>query len=572
MEKRWNIKGFEEKQALALQKALNISPIICQILAQRGINNFNEAKCYFRPELNTLHDPYLMKDMDKAVERVLHAVGQKEKILVFGDYDVDGTTAVAVLYSFLNEIHPDCDFYIPHRYREGYGVSRQGIDFAKENNFTLIVSLDCGIKSVELVSYAASLGIDFIICDHHLPDEELPPAVAILNAKQPACQYPFKELCGCGVGLKLIQAICKKLNFPDERWMRFLDLVAIAIAADIVPMVGENRVITYFGLQKVNKSPSTGIKALMKLAKMEGQIHVNNLVFVIAPRVNAAGRMDDARKAVQLFIAENESEALNLAGQLHSDNTDRREVDQSITEQAFAMIENNELWRDRKSTVLYDSGWHKGVVGIVASRLIEKYYRPTIVLTDSGDKIAGSARSVLGFNVYEAIHKCKDLLESYGGHFYAAGLTMKRENFEAFSSKFEQVVSSTISPKMLVPEITIDTIIGFKDITRKFYEIICQMEPFGPENMRPVFMAHNVYESGKSRVVKESHLKFELVQNGISLDGIGFGLAAKFPLLKPNEPLDIAFTLDENEWNGNKKIQLRVLDIRLSETYKDHGQ
>ncbi len=571
MEKRWNIKEFDDKEASALQKALNINPVFCRILVQRGVHTFNEAKAYFRPSLDGLHDPFLMKDMAKAVERIISAVQRQEKILIYGDYDVDGTTAVAAVFNFLKQIHTECDFYIPHRYREGYGISRQGIDFAAENGFSLIISLDCGIKSIELVKYAATLNIDFIICDHHLPDEELPPAVAILNTKQPGCPYPFKELCGCGVGIKLIQALCTRLEFPDERWTRFLDLAAIAIAADIVPITGENRILTFFGLQKVNTNPSTGVKALMKLAEMEGQIHVNNLVFVIAPRVNAAGRMDDARKAVQLFIAEDEDEAMGLAEQLHSDNTDRREVDLTITEQAFAMIDNNELLRSRKSTVLHNSGWHKGVVGIVASRLIEKYYRPTIILTDSGDKVAGSARSVLGFNVYEAIHQCKDLLENYGGHFYAAGLTMRKENMEAFSDRFEEVVSSSITDEMMVPEITIDTIITFKDITRKFYDILCQMEPFGPENMRPVFMARNVYESGKSRIVKESHLKFELVQNGITMEGIGFGLAEKFSLLSPNQPLDIVFTLDENDWNGVKKIQIRVLDLRLSQTYLDNG-
>jgi single-stranded-DNA-specific exonuclease len=567
MEKRWNIKEYNKEEATSLQKALHINPVFCQILVQRGVRTFNEAKAYFRPNLIELHDPYLMKDMEKAVERIANAISANEKILVYGDYDVDGTTAVAVVFDFLRNIHPNCDFYIPHRYREGYGVSKMGVDFAAENDFSLVISLDCGIKSVELIKFAAEKGVDFIICDHHMPDEELPPAVAILNAKQPDCTYPFKELCGCGVGIKLIQALCTRLKLPSEKWMCYLDLVSIAIAADIVPMNGENRILTFFGLQKVNQNPSTGIKALMKLAKMEGQIHVNNLVFVIAPRVNAAGRMDDARKAVQLFIAEDENSAMDLAEQLHSDNTDRREVDLTITEQAFAMIDNSELLQGKKSTVLHNASWHKGVVGIVASRLIEKYYRPTIILTDSGDKIAGSARSVLGFNVYEAIHKCKDLLENYGGHFYAAGLTLKKENMEAFSERFEAVVAASITADMMVPEITIDTIITFKDITQKFFDILCQMEPFGPDNMRPVFMAHNVYESGKSRIVKDMHLKFELVQNGTTMEGIGFGLSEKFSLLKPNQPLDIVFTLDENEWNGVKKIQLRVIDIRLAETY-----
>jgi single-stranded-DNA-specific exonuclease len=567
MQKRWNILSADLKTVKSLRDELKIHHVICQLLVLRGIKTFNEAKAYFRPSLEDLHDPYLMKDMEKAVSRIDHAMLSDEKILVFGDYDVDGTTAVAVMYRFLMELYPNCDFYIPHRYREGYGVSKQGIDFASENNFKLIISLDCGIKSVELVKYAKEKGIDFIICDHHMPDPEIPSAVAILNAKQPNCNYPFKELCGCAVGLKLIQALCIHFKLPDEKWETLLDLVAIAIAADIVPMVGENRILTYFGLKKVNDNPSTGIKALIELSKMEGEIHVTNLVFVIAPRVNAAGRMDDARKAVQLFIAKNENEAKDLAQQLHSDNTDRREVDQTITEQAFGMIENNEAMILRKSTVLHNAGWHKGVVGIVASRLIEKFYKPTIILTDSGDKVAGSARSVLGFNVYEAIHQCKNLLENYGGHFYAAGLTMKKENVEAFSTLFEEVVSASITEDMMVPEITIDAILDFKDISQKFYGILCQMEPFGPENMRPVFIAKKVFETGKSKIVKESHIKFELMQHGITMDGIGFGLAEKFTMLQPNQPIDVTFTLDENEWNNVKRLQLKVIDIRPSEDY-----
>lgn len=570
MEKRWNLLSADPVIQRQVQEGLKISPVLCKLLVLRGISTYQEAKAYFRPELSALHNPFLMKDMDKAVQRIEKAIQTGEKILVYGDYDVDGTTAVAVMFRFLRNIHPYCDFYIPHRYREGYGVSKMGIDFAADNGFTLIISLDCGIKSVELVKYASEKGIDFIICDHHMPDAEVPQAVAILNAKQTDCHYPFKELCGCGVGLKLIQALCSHFGLPDESWEEFLDLVAIAIAADIVPMRGENRILTYFGLQKVNNRPSTGIRALIELAKMQGEIHVNNLVFVIAPRVNAAGRMDDARKAVQLFISDDYNEAANLAEQLHSDNTDRREVDLTITEQAFAMIENSEAHRNRKSTVLHDAGWHKGVVGIVASRLIEKYYRPTIVLTDSGDKVAGSARSVLGFNVYEAIHQCKDLLENYGGHFYAAGLTMKKENVPAFSLKFEEVVAASITDEMLVPEITIDTILKLKDITRKFYNIVLQMEPFGPENMRPIFLAKKVFETGKSRVVKEAHIKFELMQEGVTMEGIGFGLADKYQLLKPNQPLDVVFTLDENEWNGVKKLQLRVIDLRPSDEYMNN--
>jgi single-stranded-DNA-specific exonuclease len=412
------------------------------------------------------------------------------------------------------------------------------------------------------VAYARSKGVDFIICDHHLPDEDLPNAVAILNAKQKDCPYPYKELCGCGVGLKLIQAMCQQLQLPDQRWICYLDLVATAIAADIVPITGENRVLTYFGVQKINENPSTGIKALLQLSDISEKVHVTNLVFAIAPRVNAAGRMDDARKAVELFVESDFDKALDIAAQLHNDNTDRREADSTTTEEALQLIQNNPQNNGQKSTVLYQAHWHKGVVGIVASRLIEKYYRPTIILTNSGDKVAGSARSVLGFNIYEAIHACRHLIESYGGHFYAAGLTLHPQNVAAFQQTFEEVVSATISADMLVPEITIDAEVKLKEITPKFYDIICQMEPFGPENMRPVFVAKNVYETGASKIVKDTHLKFSLKQDSVVMDGIGFGLAEKFELLKPNQPLDVVFTLDENVWNGNKKLQMKVIDIR----------
>lgn len=564
MEKRWNLKPVNLQKVSALQESLKIHPALCTMLTQRGVETFEQARRYFRPSLQDLHDPFLMKDMAKAVSRIIQALDNKEKVLVYGDYDVDGTTSVACMFRFLKSLDANVEFYLPHRYKEGYGVSKAGIEFAISNGFNLIISLDCGIKSVELVGYAKTNGIDFIICDHHLPDETIPPATAILNAKQTDCTYPYKELCGCGVGLKLIQALCQTLDLPDERWTRYLDLVATAIAADIVSMTGENRVLTFFGLKQVNENPSTGIKALMHLAELKEKMHVNNLVFVIAPRVNAAGRMDDARKAVELFIEEDFDKALALAEQLHSDNTDRREADSTITEEALSLLENDAKNHHRKTTVLYQGHWHKGVVGIVASRLIEKYYRPTIVLTNSGEKVSGSARSVIGFNVYEAIHQCRDLLDNYGGHFYAAGLTMKAENVTAFQTRFEEVVAASISEEQLVPEISIDTEISFKDINSKFYDIICQMEPFGPDNMRPVFIAKNVYESGSSRIVKEAHIKFQLKQGSIMVDGIGFGMAEKFGLLQPNVPLDVVFTLDENEWQGNKKIQLRVIDLKIA--------
>jgi single-stranded-DNA-specific exonuclease len=444
-------------------------------------------------------------------------------------------------------------------------VSKAGIDYAHENGYTLIISLDCGIKSVELIQYAKELGIDFIVCDHHLPDETLPAAVAILNPKQKDCQYPFKELCGCGVGFKLITALCQKLHLPEAVAFDNLDLVATAIAADIVSLTGENRILAYYGLKKANTNPNLGIKALSYLSGFNKELHINNLVFIIAPRVNAAGRMDDARKAVQMFVSETYEEALSWAEQLHADNTSRKEADSNITEEALAIIESDELLIKRRSTVLYQPHWHKGVVGIVASRLIDHYYRPTIILTQSGDYVAGSARSVAGFNVYEAIHQCKELLLGYGGHFYAAGMTLEADKVDAFCQKFEEVVQATIHPELLIPEIVIDAEISLPDIKKPFYDILCQMEPFGPDNLRPTFLAKRVYDTGWSKIVKEAHIRFVLHQNGARLNGIGFNMADKMPLLNKNQPIDIVFKIDENEWNGEKSLQLKIIDFRLSE-------
>lgn len=564
MQKRWNILQAGEEKITSLRDALKINTVLCKILVQRGIDNFNKAKSYFRPQLSELHDPWLMKDMDKAVARILSAFEKGEKILVFGDYDVDGTTSVASMYQFIKHIYSDTDFYIPHRYREGYGVSKLGIDFAKKNGFTLIISLDCGIKSVELITYAKSIGIDFVVCDHHLPDKELPPAAAILNAKQADCPYPYKELCGCGVGFKLMMALAEKLGLPDESYLVYLDLVATAIAADIVPITGENRVMAYYGLQKVNADPCAGIKALMQLAGVQKHMHISNLVFVIAPRVNAAGRMDDARKAVQLFVEKDYNKALAFAEMLHSDNADRREADSSITVEALALIQQDPLAASRKTTVVFQEHWHKGVVGIVASRLIETYYRPTIVLTRSGDYVAGSARSVAGFNLYEAIHACREHLLGYGGHFAAAGMTLLPENVTAFADAFEKEVSALITDDLLIPEIIIDAEISFTDITPSFFSILAQMEPFGPENMRPVFIARNVMDTGFSKIVKEQHIRFVLRQNNITLTGIGFNMADKFPILQQQEPIDIVFTLDENVWNGETNLQMKMIDLRIS--------
>jgi len=567
MQKRWTIHEVDSGKVASLQSSLGISEIICKMLVGRGVTTFDEAKSFFRPSLQSLHDPFLMKDMDKAVNRVLQAIDQKERILVFGDYDGDGTTSVACMYSFLVSIYESAqvDFYIPHRYREGYGVSKAGIDQARDNGCSLIIALDCGIKSVDLISYAQTLGIDFIVCDHHLPDENLPPAVAILNAKQADCQYPYKELCGCGVGFKLMTALANQLKLPENTCLQYLDLVATAIAADIVPITGENRILTYYGLKKANENPNNGIAALKQLSGLQKEMSIGNLVFMIAPRVNAAGRMDDARKAVEMFIAKTSEEALGYAELLHSDNTDRKETDSSITGEALGMIEANEILINRKSTVVFQPHWHKGVVGIVASRLIEKFYRPTVVLTQSGEIVAGSARSVMGFNLYEAIHACREHLLGYGGHFAAAGMTLLPEQVGPFTLKFEEIVAQTIEPHLLIPEIVIDSVIGFKSIDKGLYNIIRQMEPFGPGNMRPVFVARNLLDSGHSKIVKEEHIRFSLKQENVVLTGIGFNMVEKFPLIASKELIDIVFTIDENEWNGNTQLQLKVVDIRLSE-------
>lgn len=569
MAKRWTLLQADDEKVKQLHEALKINKVLCKVLVERNVDNYEKSKNYFRPQTGMLHDPYLMKDMGKAVARIKSAIDKKEKILVFGDYDVDGTTAVAVMYQFLCRIYDETllEFYIPHRYREGYGVSKAGIDHAAGNQFGLIIALDCGIKSADLIGYAKTLGVDFIVCDHHLPDKELPPAAAILNPKQEDCGYPFKELCGCGVGFKLITALAQEFNVPQEEYHCYLDLVATAIAADIVPIVGENRVLAYYGMERINSQPSPGIKALIHLGGVKKKLSISNVVFVIAPRVNAAGRMDDARKAVLMFIEKDYTKALELAEQLHSDNSDRKEADSSITEEALHEIQNDALLQTSKTTVVYKEHWHKGVVGIVASRLIESYYRPTVVLTKSGELAAGSARSVAGFNLYEAIHACREYLLGYGGHFAAAGLTLLPENIEAFKAKFEEVVSSTIDPRLLIPEIIIDAEISFSEIRQSLYNIIQQMEPFGPDNMRPVFIARNVLDTGYSRVAKEQHLRFVLKQDETTLTGIGFNMAGKYSLLETKKPLDIVFTIDENEWNGQTTLQLKMIDCRLSENH-----
>lgn len=564
--KRWTLKPADEAGIKNLREALGIHPALCRLLAVRGITDFNSSKTFFRPELSQLHDPFLMKGMQKAVQRIADAIEWHERILIYGDYDVDGTTAVSVVYSFLKkQYNGDLAFYIPHRYREGYGISKAGIDYAIANGYTLLITLDCGIKSTELIDLAQRNGIDVVVCDHHTPDAQLPPALAILNPKQSDCRYPYKELSGCGIGFKLIMALAKHWGLPDESYLYYLDLVATSIAADIVPIDGENRVLAFYGVKKLNEDPSPGIKILKELSGSVKPLTISDLVFVIGPRVNAAGRMDDARKAVELFIEPDEAKINDLAAALQSDNFDRKEVDKTITEEAIALIEGDAAMTSKKSTVLYQSHWHKGVVGIVASRLIDHYYRPTIVLTLSNDKITGSARSVSGFNVYDAIHECRDLLENYGGHFYAAGMTMAPEKLEAFRDKFEQVVSGTIPPHLLVPEIEVDAEIALADIKPAFYNIIRQFEPFGPNNMRPVFITKNVRDyQGNSRLVKDQHIKFIVYQqNNIVVDGIGFNLADKFDIVQQG-PFDMVYTIDENDFNGTIRLQIRVLDIKPS--------
>jgi len=563
-DKRWTLNPANEETVNRLQEGLKISPAICRVLALRGVYDYESAKLFFRPELAHLHDPFLMRGMKKAVQRISDAIEWHERILVYGDYDVDGTTAVSLMYSFLKKnYNGDLAYYIPHRYREGYGISKQGVDFAHANGYTLMITLDCGIKAVEVIAYAQSMSIDVIVCDHHLPDEHVPPAFAILNPKQKDCTYPYKELSGCGIGFKLASALNIHWKQPMENVYQYLDLVATSIAADIVPIDGENRILAYYGIRRINESPCLAISTLKELAGVTRPLSITDLVFVIGPRVNAAGRMDDARKAVEFFIETDPEKIPTLAAALHSDNDDRKEVDKSTTEEALAMIEGDLVMLQRKSTVLYQPHWHKGVVGIVASRLIDHYYRPTILLTSANGKATGSARSVSGFNIYEAIHECRDLLENYGGHFYAAGMTMSEDNVAAFITKFEQIVSATITAEQQVPEIEIDAEIPLSFVKPAFYNLIKQFEPFGPANMKPVFVTRGLHDhQGKSTVVKEQHLRIVATQeHGQITEGIGFGLGDKYDIVR-NGPFDMVYNIEENEYNGNTKLQVKVIDVR----------
>ena len=549
-----------------LAAELNLDPVLANLLVQRDIKTYDEAKNFFRPSLDNLHDPFLMKDMDKAVERLEQAIKNDEKILVYGDYDVDGTTAVSLVYMFIKKHHAKVDFYIPDRYTEGYGISFMGIDFAKANDFTLIIALDCGIKAIDKVSYAKERGIDFVICDHHRPGDTLPEAVAVLDPKRNDCTYPFDELCGCGVGFKLVQAYSQKNNIPFSELEEYLDLTAISIASDLVPIVGENRILCYFGLQQINKAPRKGIKAILELANIKKEVTINELVFTIGPRINAAGRLETGLNAVRLLISDDHADSKINGQNINITNTERRTIDITITQQALTMIDESVELISRKTTVLFHPEWHKGVVGIVASRLTEKYYRPTIVLTESNGRATGSARSVKDFDVYDAIEACSDLLEQFGGHKYAAGLTLKLENLAAFQQRFEEVVSSTILDHMLVPEIEIDEEIGLSDITPKFFRILNQFSPFGPGNMSPVFMSKNLVDKGYVRIVGNNHLKMDLLSNekeGECFPSIAFGQAKHFDDVLRKKPFSACYAIEENMFNGSVSLQLNVKDMKL---------
>ena len=565
MDKRWLMKEIPaNSQIEQLSKAINLNPYLCAILLQRGINDFESARKFFRPSLAELHDPFLMKGMDKAVDRLKIALDAKEKILIYGDYDVDGTTSVALVYSYLSTFYSNCEVYIPDRNAEGYGISLAGIEWAEEQGFSLVIALDCGIKSSELVSLAKLKGIDFVICDHHLPDDFVPDAVAVLDPKQNDCPYPYKELSGCGLGFKFIQGYSSK--FGDKAAINdYLDLVAVSIASDIVPITGENRILTYFGLKKLNENPMPGLKALKDIAGLKNELDVSGIVFTLGPRINAAGRVAHGRAAVELLVAKTESEANILAEKVNLKNEMRKQFDSDITEEAIAMIEANDALRTSKSTVLFKNSWHKGVIGIVAARCVEKYYRPTVILTESNNKITGSARSVNGFDLYNAILECSDLLEKFGGHKYAAGLTLDISNLELFQRKFEEVVSSTITEDMLTPVLEMDMPLHFDLITTKFLTILKQMAPFGPESQRPLFEASGVYVFNSLSSFKDRHVRFLAGQlnNENVFQAVGFDMSDHYDRLAKGDHFKMAFTIEENTFNGTTSIQLRIKDIKF---------
>lgn len=568
-DKEWILKSSADPETVSrLSSELGIDPVLAELLVQRGVTTFLDARAFFRPDLGLLHDPFLMKDMDVAVERLHRAVSSGEKILVYGDYDVDGTTAVSLVYSFLRKLTPGVDFYIPDRYDEGYGVSDKGIEWASSNGFTLIITLDCGIKANDKVAYAASKGIDVIVCDHHLPENDLPAAVAVLDPKREDCTYPFDDLSGCGVGFKLVQGYSARYGIPFSELEPLLDLTVVSIASDLVSVVGENRILAHFGLKRLNENPRQGLLAMIRLSGLEpSHISIDDIVFKIGPRINAAGRMETGRMAVDLLTATEESEAMRIAGEINEYNNERKSIDREITREALEMVQSGGSLSNGHATIVYDPSWHKGVVGIVASRLVEAFYKPTIVLTKSNGLITGSARSVHGFDLYGAIESCSDLLENFGGHIYAAGLTLKEENLKEFCERIDAYVGNTISSEMLTPVIYIDTKLNFSRITPKFFRILKQFQPFGPGNSAPVFMAENVYDNGNGRKVgaEGSHMKLELIQEEQPyrhISAIAFNKSSHFEHIKAGNPVDICYSIVENYYRGIANLQLRIKDIR----------
>lgn len=580
MEKRWVINEQADiKEVQRLSKELNIAESLSSLLLNRGISTFDESKIFFRPQLDQLHDPFLMKDMDVAIERIVKALANNEKILIYGDYDVDGTTAVALVYTYFHSFYEHIDYYLPDRYAEGYGISFQSIDFAEENNFKLIIALDCGIKAVEKIQYASDKNIDFIICDHHRPGDIIPSACAVLDPKREDCNYPFKELSGCGVGFKLVQAFEERNNVSGLELHSLLDLVAVSIASDIVPVTGENRILAYYGLRLINTHPRPGIEAILKygniIRKKPGQsdyvfnreLTISDLVFSVGPRINAAGRIESARDSVKILITDSAEYANHKGEQINKLNTERRELDTTATQQALEMIRTSNKLLNSKSTVVYNKDWHKGVIGIVASRLTESYYRPTVVFTLSNDLLTGSVRSIKDFDVYDAVESCGDLLEHFGGHKYAAGLSIKPENFDAFNTQFEKFVSENLSEEMMMPEIEIDSLLNLNKINTKFYNVLKQFAPFGPENMSPMFLAKGVIDTGFVRIVGNNHLKLNVIHpdiSGLPMAAIAFQQGHHYEHIKNGKAFDICYHIEENEWNNKVTIQLNIKDIKPS--------
>ncbi|MFO8234574.1 MAG: single-stranded-DNA-specific exonuclease RecJ [Bacteroidales bacterium] len=572
MEKSWIYKPMSKKEDIEkMSEFLNIDKLLANLLIQRGIKTFNQAKNFFRPNLDKLYDPFLMKDMNRAVERIEKALQKNQKILIYGDYDVDGTTSVAMVYSFLSKITSNVDYYIPDRYKEGYGISYEGIDYASKQGVSLIIALDCGIKAGDKVTYAKSMGIDFVICDHHTPEDKIPDAFAVLDPKRPGCNYPFKELSGCGVGFKMLQAFGKTNNIKQEVLYEYLDLIAVSIASDIVPIIDENRILAYYGLKQLNNNPQPGLKAILDISGINNRNHnivIEDIVFRVGPRINATGRVESARKSVELLLSQNRKEVERIASKVNSCNNERKSIDRNITQDALRMISSESALNEKKATVLYNSKWHKGVVGIVASRIIEIYYKPTIILTASNGMATGSARSVPGFDIYNALEECSDLLENFGGHRYAAGLTLDVKNLTKFKKRFENIVEQSITDEQLIPHIEIDSAINFSQITPGFFNILRQFQPFGPKNLAPVFTASNVITVGQARLVGASkeHIKLSLKQandNENVFPGIAFQQANYYYDIQKGTPFSICFSIEENNFRGNRTIQLNIKDIKF---------